>query len=723
MELSKKQQIDLANTILNSDQDDDFMSPDDMMDTTTEFNIMERKETPEKAALRKAEAGKLAGELGSMTADMTPFVGGAKAAAELPDDLSYAKALVEEGYDEADIKKMGLGGVFTALSILGLVPGAKIATDVGKVAVKSSVKDQMQNLITPRRAAQLEAAKNLPSKERRKFLKEVNRPTPKVFHGAMNMSDDIQEQAQSIYTKTMDDYNRSLTEQDIRINDMFLDETKYKKPNRIKKRDGLSLEEAREINRKNRDRILAAKKKAQKSHIEPEILENSSGYVVGVKVGGSGNNYYNEYIDFDFVRSKDGKSVEIYDTSSDYYDNTLVGTIPITDKGIARKDLVTAIDKYNSKLFDESEFAKFEIPEYKTKAEQLAKEGFAPYDESISTKTRRRRFKGDQSGFGSRQTGEHLEMKGVKALSTSRDPLVSSKGLFGNRVLANIVYADLPKSVKRDLSAEEYAILADKGNYYYYVDDQNELRQRMIDRGSALGLPKSQHLESEIAIQRPEELNVKRLSDDTTRIELAAKPGPTRATGKLPLAARVREGQKLVNRLFQQQAKIVEEGFSIDDLQKPANAKKLYKEVRNMFKDAQSLAKYTEQYGARGTYDSYIETLSQDKLFINKLERAASTLPQGEQKNNLKVLADLLKNMPDNTGRQESLARAGTETRGLSDKQLLNIMYDRSDLRLAHSQKEVDLLDLFPDMGYNDKKRMLFLATQKLNRGGLMSKK
>ena len=668
------------------------------------------------------DAGKTAAGL---VADMTPFVGGVKGAIEAPEDLEYAKNLMAQGYKEKDLKKMGLGGAFTVLTGLGFLPGAKIATDVTKSAIKSSVKKQTDNLITPKRQAQIDYAKTLEKGERRKFLKDVNRPVPKVFHGALNMSDNIQEDAKYIYSKTLDDYNKTLDQQDVRIADLFLDESKYKKPKQIKKKDGLTVGELNSINEKNRKAIQAAKQKAQKSHIEPEVLENSSGQVVGVKVGGSGDSYYSEYVDFNFVRSKDGKSIEIYDASSDSYESPLVDTIPITDKGIARKDLTNAIDKYNSKMFDESAFSKFEVPAYKTKAEQLEMEGFAPYNKrKTSTNARRRPFEGDKSMFGSSQTGEHLEMKGVKALSTSRDPLVSSKHGFANRVLANIVYADLPKSVKRDLSPEEYSILADRGNYFYSVDDQNELRQRMINLDSPLSLPKSQHLESEIAIQRPEDLKVKRLSDDTTQVGLTAKPGPTRATGKLPLSARVREGQQLVNRLFKQEEEVLK--YSALDLEKPVNAKKVYQQVRSMFKDAQSLAKYTEQYGARGTYDSYIETLSQDPLFINKLELAAQTLPQGEQKKNLVVLADLLNNMPDNTGRQEALARAKTETRGLSDKELLNIMYDRPNLvpskeyDIPGLSKEVELLDVLPEMGYNDKKRMLFLATQKLNRGGLV---
>ena len=184
----KRGELQLVNSLVNSDIDDDFVSPDDMMDSGTDFNYMSRKETPAQAALRKAEAGKLATGLAGMTADVTPFVGGAKAATELPDDLSYAKALVEEGYDEADIKKMGLGGAFTALSILGMLPGVKIGTDIAKAGIKKSTKEQMEKLITPKRAEQLEYAKTLPAEERRRYLKEVNRPIPKVFHGARNIS-------------------------------------------------------------------------------------------------------------------------------------------------------------------------------------------------------------------------------------------------------------------------------------------------------------------------------------------------------------------------------------------------------------------------------------------------------------------------------------------------------------------------------------------------------
>src|SRR5210317_703933 len=88
------------------------------------------------------DAGKTAAGL---VADMTPFVGGVKGAIEAPEDLEYAKNLMAQGYEEKDFKKMGLGGAFTVLTALGFIPGAKIATDVTKSAIKSSVKKQTDN--------------------------------------------------------------------------------------------------------------------------------------------------------------------------------------------------------------------------------------------------------------------------------------------------------------------------------------------------------------------------------------------------------------------------------------------------------------------------------------------------------------------------------------------------------------------------------------------------
>jgi hypothetical protein len=71
-----------------------------------------------------------------LVADVTPFLGSAKALTELPEDAQFAYQLLEEGYDEGSIKKMGLGAGFGMLTAAGFLPGAKIATDLGQRAIK-----------------------------------------------------------------------------------------------------------------------------------------------------------------------------------------------------------------------------------------------------------------------------------------------------------------------------------------------------------------------------------------------------------------------------------------------------------------------------------------------------------------------------------------------------------------------------------------------------------
>ena len=66
-------------------------------------------------------------------------MGDAKAATELPPDVALVEELIAAGY-EGDIKKMGLGGTMAVLTGLGFIPGVKLATDVGKRAIKRGVR-------------------------------------------------------------------------------------------------------------------------------------------------------------------------------------------------------------------------------------------------------------------------------------------------------------------------------------------------------------------------------------------------------------------------------------------------------------------------------------------------------------------------------------------------------------------------------------------------------
>ena len=75
--------------------------------------------------------------------DMTPVIGEIKAASELPNDLAYATELVKSGYDQEDLTRMGLGGAYSMLSAMSLVPGLRVGAKAGKTAVKKSFKEIM----------------------------------------------------------------------------------------------------------------------------------------------------------------------------------------------------------------------------------------------------------------------------------------------------------------------------------------------------------------------------------------------------------------------------------------------------------------------------------------------------------------------------------------------------------------------------------------------------
>jgi len=148
----KQSELSYLHTV--SGIDDQYLSPDDMMDYTTEFNIMDRgEETAEQAAARREEAGKLAGGLTGAIADITPFVGTTKAATELPEDAGMIQDLIAAGYTEGDLKKMGMGGGMALLTGLGFLPGAKLAADVGKRAIKEGVQEAADELGTQTRRA------------------------------------------------------------------------------------------------------------------------------------------------------------------------------------------------------------------------------------------------------------------------------------------------------------------------------------------------------------------------------------------------------------------------------------------------------------------------------------------------------------------------------------------------------------------------------------------
>lgn len=762
----KRSELQLANTLDNSDIDDDFISPDDMMDMSTEGDFMSRRETPAQAALRKAEAGKLATGLAGMTADMTPFVGGAKAATELPDDLSYAKALVEEGYDEADIKKMGLGGAFTALSILGMIPGVKIATDVGKAAIKGSVKDQMENLITPKRAEQIALSKTLPKGERRQFLKEINRPTPRVFHGSPEMGkitaveEDVLQNSYELIRS-----NVNLNKQ--RLLDIFVDKDKVEYPS------------SKDIKKLGHDKaMLNAMGKASRDRISVnELIDGVADNVMLTKPMKLGTQKPGTYI-------PEEKEIEFkYREEPDrmYEDPPYVGKpylavfidgeetsrriIIDKDMTVRRNDVIDMFDTLNSNEYNKSSIAKLSVAgmdEPRSKAERLEQDGFVPYSE----------FEGD-IGLGMRETrGKHQEL-GKQMLSVARDPLVSLKGGFANFDPSNVVSAPLKKNQVRGMSPEMYDDIST------YRTDSNIAR--IPDE--PMGLPRSTHLETEVSLSKPEELSgIRQLSKESMDLspnvgtafseairegklpefrkaeqekvakyrrviekDISGQPKVKSVPniGKMNLEEKVLNGQGMANSLARRE-NLLHANFGKygrEDVPTKADAKIYYDDVRSYFKDLQSLGQYTEQYGARGTYDTFLKTQAEKTTrksgFENNIKniRRAKALPP-EKMATLETIYDVIKRI--DTISKSAQTSNYSALRGISDKELSDLIYKQraGDKLLAGDLINFGLEFKNPDgttkqrmhldyskLGGADLKRLMFLTTQKLNRGGLMAKK
>ena len=689
--------------------------------------------------------------LAETAADLTPFVGGVKAATELPEDLAYAKSLIEQGYDESSLTKMGLGGAFTALSILGLLPGVKIGADIGKKTIKS----QMDNLITPKRATQLELAKALPKGERRQYLKDVNRPVPKVFHGSPEMS--------KITAVTEDELANTMLKmaKHVEINknsllDSLIDLDKYKPPKKKAFPKNSTPEQREKLRYEYEKNRIIAKNKVRKDRVSlDELLSGPTVYITKPvrPAGGKAS----EYMADEGVLSYE-KSQPAFEGDLGFIhlkvDGKVRGTIPIAKDGkVSTQDVLETFNELNQAEARKSglmDVAVQGMDEPASKAERLVQEGFQSYDN----------FEGDL-GLGRRESrGEHMELD-KKMLSTSRDPLVSLKEGFGEFNPANVVYADLARRKVKGLSGADYT---DARNYR----DASKLSDE------PLGLPKSDHLEAEIAVSKPEELSrVRRLSDKDKYVGSASRPdmpeefysyrrmfeegviegnkgraevadefrakekkiinAVNKDIGKSKtLEEKVLKGQIIASSLKRREQllarPIKEDYYFPKDMRKTPPkkviAKKYYDDIKSYFNDLQSLGQFTEQYGARGTYDKFLEDLSKHGGKLKEIESnlffIRRDLPK-EKAENLRIIYNILKRRKTMSTNAESMS--DTAGRGISNQQLLKSAKEETKTIRERLPDMTGDSDFISNLDYNDLKRLLFLTTQKMNRGGLMVRK
>ena len=260
----------------------------------------------------------------------------------------------------------------------------------------------------------------------------------------------------------------------------------------------------------------------------------------------------------------------------------------------------------------------------------------------------------------------------------------------------------MPRELTRDMSPDEYLKSVQEGRVI------PQLSQGQI----AYRLPKSIHLEAEEAITNPELLDAKVLSDNP-RLEDV-----------------VQRGQDMVNDILNKKDTIY------TDVQYPESAegvRQMYNRTREVLNKLQSLGQFTEQYGARGTYDDLLETLLDDNKssdFLAAIQMLPKNLPDGQRKK----IATSMRSILNRIG-QRSISgpkfKAEEALSGVSDKDLNDALFSTKRMGARKKQELDDAgLGIFMDgnldldrLGYKDLKRLLFLGTQKMNRGGLASRK
>jgi len=768
-------------------------------------------------------------------ADVTPIIGEIKAASELPNDLSYAFELVESGYDEGDLKKMGLGGAFAMLSAMGIVPGVRIGAKAGKEAIKASIKAPEGLDIKPEDIRAAEAAKQFLSQEEKDALssafddleqtvapkKDIFGLTPKVqdelisdfemlgnaqnqlvtnkqikevieiktgFTPNVQTTNEIQAALNDKGISTINSFDefKKLTGQDIQelsiqpridyastanqVKTKYLDKSKgienideitkilndqdkgMTSPSAVK---ALASKQNNEVSKQQLFHILEHYKDAPLDEADYKATMKYFQNTEGVKIvddappiGGKnilavsqtkpkadviGGTFAKMDVDMtpdqkflvDKIREKKAQLRNFIDES-----NQRLQGMPFTEN---QKDLIDRINTidFTGKKFDmrnradQIEIAKLlpkpirramiqelnrPVPRVfhgsagvsqpygrgtayagMTRAEVLEKEGFMPFTDFES---------GVEIGIGGSKgaSGMHAEL-GKKMLSTSRDPLVSIKRSFGDLVPANVVSAPFPRGKVRGMTREEYTAPSTKSQY-----TQDE---------TAAGLPRTRHKEAEIAFSTPEELkNIRQLSLSTDRLEDSVDRDVLKNLGKMSLEDKVRTGQRFATSVKDK----INTFYTRMDVLNPNSlivakrSQDAYADLRNLLKDTQALGQFTEQYGARGTYDSLLETLFKDT--DRTVKKLGGLLPKGEKKENVQMLAKVFEQMKD---KRFVLDTGKSNLRGVSDKELIKRM--KSDYELSP-----DKLSVF-DTNYEDLKRMVFLLADKFNRGGLMARR
>lgn len=274
--------------------------------------------------------------------------------------------------------------------------------------------------------------------------------------------------------------------------------------------------------------------------------------------------------------------------------------------------------------------------------------------------------------------GFHGEIEGVKLLSMSRDPNVSMSPAFTNPetyysvptdipLLENLISAEIPYSSMRNMSSAAYEELV-SGLARDKSAQEFLLKKYFSDKPDKYGaslLPKSGHTEAELAVAFPEYFNPKGiLNRDPTKqnydmgetliqnpktgeYDNAAMLTEIRDVGKMTTPEKV----QAAGMAYKKAETYLERINNIEDTIKIVETfpkqkgtlktqKQAYDNIKNTMNSMADLAKYTSEYGARGSYDKLLQRLV---TFGPEFNKFADTFPVGSEKRaNLKLLATLV---------------------------------------------------------------------------------
>ena len=326
----------------------------------------------------------------------------------------------------------------------------------------------------------------------------------------------------------------------------------------------------------------------------------------------------------------------------------------------------------------------------KTKRKEfLTTEGFQPYvgegvyrekplGNPANNMPTRTPFTQARGLMSSDTSGFHGEIEGVKLLSMSRDPNVSMSPAFTNPetyykvppdipLLENLISAEIPYSSMRNMSSAAYEELV-SGLAKDKSAQEFLLKKYFSDKPDKYGaslLPKSGHTEAELAVAFPEYFNPKGiLNRDPTKqnydmgetliqnpktgeYDNAAMLTEIRDVGKMTTPEKVqaagmayKKAETYLERIndIEDTIKIVETFPKQKGTLK--TQKQAYDNIKNTLNSMADLAKYTSEYGARGSYDKLLQRMV---TFAPEFNKFADTFPVGSEKRaNLKLLATLV---------------------------------------------------------------------------------